>query len=267
MLSLGKELAAMATLCTREEAEDARDLHATHNLRSAMALILSDEEWPGAAAWQARVDKEGAVGSWHTVPVRLANGQAAFRKVCVLPLGSTLPTMPGVPIRGPQDPLASEGADDTAVVRVVAWRDLVEGAQWRRLAGNPSSNIMQGLPHEGITKVDRRWGEQKNDEGDTVAIVGHVTVRRDALAAFLVAGGREGVFLRLVYDHRDPGEPDVGWVKRMHNEPLDTYYRRALAAAGSHGLARRSGGGSCFGVIGEGRGSNRGTWRVRRTPS
>eukprot|EP00969_Alexandrium_andersonii_P330480 14606064-Alexandrium_andersonii.AAC.1 len=42
-------------------------------------------------------------------------------------------------------------------------------------------------------------------------------------------------------------EPSVEWVPREQGEAVKVYYERVLAAAGDRALARRLGGGSCFG--------------------
>eukprot|EP00969_Alexandrium_andersonii_P265198 11719823-Alexandrium_andersonii.AAC.1 len=81
--------------------------------------------------------------------------------------------------------------------------------------------------------------------------------------------GRNGVFLRVIQEHRVPEEEaSVEWVPREPGEGVQEYHKRALGVAGERAMARRLGGGACFGVVGTATGGkNRGAWRVRFVPT
>eukprot|EP00969_Alexandrium_andersonii_P368055 15472049-Alexandrium_andersonii.AAC.1 len=80
---------------------------------------------------------------------------------------------------------------------------------------------------------------------------GFARLRAASLPDFLKCSGRNGVFLRVIPEHRALAEEStISWVAREAGEDLKVCYERALAEAGDNGLARRLNGGSCcFGVV------------------
>eukprot|EP00969_Alexandrium_andersonii_P364237 15463694-Alexandrium_andersonii.AAC.1 len=75
--------------------------------------------------------------------------------------------------------------------------------------------------------------------------------------------GRNGVFLRVIQEHRVPEEEKgVEWISREAEEPVRQYHARVIGLAGERGVARRVGGGSCFGIVGAGPGGRgKALWR------
>eukprot|EP00969_Alexandrium_andersonii_P031604 1380412-Alexandrium_andersonii.AAC.1 len=73
--------------------------------------------------------------------------------------------MPGKTVQGPVDPAAGS-AGSTVTVRVVAWRDLFEPAEWAKLLKNMRSFCLCSLPHKAISGTSREWGKQVNAENE-----------------------------------------------------------------------------------------------------
>eukprot|EP00969_Alexandrium_andersonii_P319070 14094909-Alexandrium_andersonii.AAC.1 len=81
--------------------------------------------------------------------------------------------------------------------------------------------MLNHLPRAGITSLGRTWGGEANGEGELVARKGCAYERPNALAEFTKCSGRNGVFLRVIQEHRVPEEEKgVEWVSREANEPI-----------------------------------------------
>eukprot|EP00969_Alexandrium_andersonii_P200624 8863153-Alexandrium_andersonii.AAC.1 len=60
-------------------------------------------------------------------------------------------------------------------------------------------------------------------------MVGFAHLRAASLSDFLKSSGRNGVFLRVIQEHRVPAEESaISWVQRDQGEELKAYYERSL---------------------------------------